>query len=186
MNTYSAFVNQIYELITAGYDSGNPIHYFCNGPAANRGKCSYDYAMLEGKAAHTFGYFALNNLKLLGITENDLDFFMPPSQPEKLKINISCYPKNLRRWMQGTLSRKNKCRAEFCLLIWCHACGWDFMKTAATPGSTGLMTSAEQERIRKGLLQICKAFIEQEESCDDMSLELLVKASNAAYRRSLK
>ena len=177
MNTYSEFVNLIYDLITEGYDSENPIHYFCNGPAAKRGSCSYDYAMLEGKAALTFGYFAVNNLKLLGITEYDLDLFLPSPQPEKLKINISCYPKNLRRWMQGTLSRKNKCRAEFCLLVWCHACGWDFMNAEVSP---------EQERIRKGLLQICKTFIGEESSADDMSLEVLVKASNAAYRRSLK
>jgi hypothetical protein len=46
--------------------------------------------------------------------------------------------------------------------------------------------SPEQERIRKGLLKICKTFIGDEALPDDMSLEVLVKASNAAYRRSLK
>lgn len=86
--------------------------------------CPPDYAALRGDKALFFLQLLHRNKTLLGIDPADysLQHSLLPDAP--VRYVHSCYPKNLRRWMTGTVSRKKKCRVEFAVLLTCWTVGW--------------------------------------------------------------
>ena len=91
----------------------------------------------------------------------------------EVKIEHSCYPKNVRRWLSGTISRKKKCRIEFCVLVWCHAIGWN------------LYSNKQNEKLnqcQQKLKTICMDYLVKEDMLDkELSFEMLWNASKCAY-----
>ena len=87
---------------------------------------NYEYAVLRNEYAELFAMVIQNHLELLEISEDIYQVVHSKLYLYGVKIVHSCYEKNLRRWMSGTISRK-KCKIEFCVFTWCNAIGWNLV-----------------------------------------------------------
>lgn len=122
---YTAFITDVFNCISQYFfDSRNPLIAF-----AERDKTIYtgsqDCAVLRNTDALLFYSVFCDNNDLFSIDIDERLLKKSSIYPDELKIMHSCYPKNIRRWLNGTISRKKICRIDFCILVWCHACGWN-------------------------------------------------------------
>ena len=95
------------------------------GEPESRGGATGDYAVLrDGHAAfflETLNRYAAYAPVEMAAHGRQLRYAQPDGAP---RYTHSCYARNLRRWMGGTLSRKHVCQTEFGVLCACRALGW--------------------------------------------------------------
>lgn len=173
---YTKFVNETYQCVIRALDpKEKAARIFCEDPDQSLSSGSEEYAILRNDYARFFFDTISNNEDLLGITKEEFELKVSPIYPDEIKLVHSCYPKNLRRWLKGTVSRKKRCRIEFCVLVWCHAVDWK--KEPASDRKCDIC--------RKQITEICRNYIEIDRS-DLFSFEMLWKASSAAYEQSYR
>ena len=147
---------------------------FAEGPEARKKGYSgtQEYAILRNGYARTFFQAAAAWQAGPAPCAASYELQRSPLYPDEVKIVHSCYPKNLNRWMGGTISRKQKCRADFCLLVWC----W------YTSRLEELEPRTDREALGRALLDICR-----ENSAEETSfcMDALRRASTRAYRKAL-
>lgn len=174
--SYACFVSQLYECIKENSLSEQfSLSVFAEGPDALKQEHSgtQEYAILRNEYARTFAD-VMNNECFQQFT-NRRKYVVKKSllKAGEVTISHSCYPKNLRRWMSGTaLSRKKKCRAELCALVWC----WFFWIEEINP-------RVDKQALEKAFLDICHEYTEEG---DLFQPEVLCKASDCAYRQTLR
>lgn len=132
-----------------------------------------EYAVLRNEYARFFFDAVCNHAEILGIQREDFILKSSLIYPDEVKLVHSCYPKNIRRWLNGTISRKKKCRVEFCILVWCHATGWN----------SNVITDTKLKKCQDRMKDICSRYIEVDEGIP-FSVELLWKAASSAYEQS--
>ena len=133
-------------------------------------------AVLRNDNAKVFVSVIQNHSKLLGISDMEYQLQQSKIYPVEVKIRHSCYPKNVKRWLSGTVSRKKRCRLEFCVLVWCHAAGWSQM-----PDEKNMVL----KKCREDLQEICMDYLPQKEKIyQEFTFEMLWKASSSAYYHS--
>ena len=188
MKAYTEFIKRTYNEIESLYKVQESQMYgiFAEGLKYRLPNNHQECAILRNEEARVFVAVVQKHLELLEISDTEYqlkhslieDCFEQLSKEVKndVKITHSCYPKNLRRWKNGTISRKKKCRIEFCVLVWCHATGWS------------LYPNKENEKLntcRQNLKKICMDYLPQEDiSKKELSFDILWKASMSAYCRS--
>ena len=119
---YAAFVTRSLEYIFPLMEAPT-LSCFAEG-GRRQPACLGDYAVLRDEQALYFLKLLHRNSGLLGIDPADYPLQRSLLRGDCVKYPHSCYPKNLRRWMQGTVSRKKKCRVEFAVLLTCWVVGW--------------------------------------------------------------
>ena len=120
---YTRFVNELLECVfklISKYD--NKLSAFAEHGADSN--CMQEVAFLRDDDAVLFVDIIHDNSDILGVDKDDYELILPKSKFSRIKYSHSCYPKNVRRWMKGTLSRKKRCRAEFITLVVCWAIDW--------------------------------------------------------------
>lgn len=174
MKAYTKFINQIFGCVSGLFpDQMRKLDIFAE---SSERICSgiQEYAVLRNENADLFCSLITQNTELFGMAQHSYQPVHSPLYPSERKISHSCYPKNIKRWMNGVISRKKSCRVEFCVLAWCHIQNWN------------RLVEKEQEqtflRIRRELLKICNEFLDTQ--YEQLSLECLWKASCAAYKMS--
>ena len=121
ISPYADFVQRTYTFIASAYPGFS--YYICSDGERSEKVCQ-DSAILRNEKAQIFTDLIRENAALFNIDPND---YIPRKAvycPGKQRYEHICYPKNLVRWMKGTLSRKRRCRVEFWTLLYCHAIGW--------------------------------------------------------------
>ncbi len=181
MKTYTEFVQRIYQVIVDLYqvEQGMGLRIFAEGSGENLYSGNQEYAILRNKKAEIFITVIQNHLELLGISEEMFHVKHSMLYPSEVKITHSCYPKNMRRWLSGTVSRKKKCRIEFCVLVYCHAIGWDLSLKEE---------NSELVKCRQELWKICMDYLSDvdkqyfmELNKKEVSFEMLWRAGSFAY-----
>ena len=160
--SYACFVKDVYECIKRYSDNDAfSLSVFAEGPEASKlgHSGTQEYAVLRNDYARMF-------FDTVSALEKQ---YMPESRAHKLeesrlmpgeiKIAHSCYPRNLRRWMNDTISRKKRCRVELCVLVWCWYASW-------------------LEEVARSLMDICSKYTEGHSFC----LGVLWNACTNAYR----
>lgn len=176
---YTEFIEKTYSIISAMYGmlklDGKKC--FSEGPDVKSGQRVQEYAVLRDDCARFFVDVINQNRKLLGISEEEFQLKKSLLDPTAVKITHSCYNKNLSRWRSGTISRKKRCRIEYCALVYCHAVCWGKRKTA--------YEMSIYEKAQEELLEICKDYAPLARSDNSFSFEVLWEASAETYRRSV-
>lgn len=174
MKPYTEFVMKVFDCVSESFvTQENKLRIFAEGVNSNYSG-SQEYAILRNDAARLFHSVLSKNAEVFNADLSDFRLKESSIYPEEVKIVHSCYPKNLRRWLNGTISRKKSCRIEFCVLAWCHVVRWD--------------ASFEEERVERydptqqKLLCICNEYLGSQDK--QLSVDLLWKASCNTYRRS--
>ena len=177
MTFYSDYVKNIYSCIKAASNHQNFTYSaFAEGPDALKPgySVSQEYVILRNDYARLFAD-VMNNYPFFDVSKR-ITYTLKESllRPNEVSILHSCYPKNLRRWMSGeTLSRKLKCRAEFCALAWCWYSHW----------LEEINHDIDQSALNHSLLNVCHKFTEQD---DQFGLDVLWNASICAYEQSFR
>lgn len=180
MKSYIEFVRRAYAALSELYeiDSGNMYGIFAEGPVKQTYSQNQEYAILRNEYAELFIVIIQNHLELLEISDAEYQVENSNLYPNEVKIVHSCYPKNLRRWLSGTISRKKKCRIEFCVLVWCHAIGWNLLLDDQ---------NEKQYKCRQDLERICADYLPKGDVKEkEISFEMLWKASTEAYFSSFR
>lgn len=106
----------------------------------------------------------------------------------KTGVGISCYERNLRRWLGGQLPRWTRTRLELCIISTCWAYGWE-----PNPANKNGSTLEAESACRSALLGLAKDILGEHVSdaeSDDVGplrlLAILWMASSTAYRSSLQ
>lgn len=173
---YTEFINEIYKCIIHTFDSkDNAVRIFCEGPDQSLYSGSQEYAVLRNEYARFFFDTICNNDDLPGIRKEEFVLKSSPIYPGEIKLVHSCYPKNVRRWLKGTISRKRKCRIEFCVLVWCHAMGW----------KNESVSDEKLDSCRNQITEICRNYIEIDEA-NQFSFEMIWRAASSAYEQSYR
>lgn len=173
--TYTEFVTRLLNCIfTILPKDKSPIESF----AETEDRCrlsSREFSVLKNKNAEMFHKVIQTYEEVLGVAEEEYRPFSTSLCPEQPRLSHSCYPKNLQRWLKGTVSRKKQCRVEFCVLVYCHAMNWSMEASEGT---------GKYAECRSELIEICNEFL-GETAEKEFSFELLWRASCAAYKNSI-
>ncbi|MBR1900085.1 MAG: hypothetical protein IJ820_03370 [Lachnospiraceae bacterium] len=169
--SYACFVKDVYECIKRYSDNDAfSLSVFAEGPEALKPEHSgtQEYAVFRNDYARMF-------FDIVSALEKQ---YMPESRAHKLeesrlmpgevRITHSCYPRNLRRWMNDTISRKQRCRAELCALIWCWYASW----------LEEVNPEISKDEVARSLMEICSKYTEGHSFC----LGVLWNACTSAYR----
>ena len=174
MKAYTEFVNQVFTCISSLFPSQEKKwNIFAEG-SEDIFSSTPEYAILRNENADMFCSLIRQNAELFGIQSSEYEPVSSPLYPSERKIIHSCYSKNVRRWMQGTISRKKTCRVEFCVLAWCHVQNWN-RPIGKEPEEKFLAAKRE-------LLQICNKFLNTQHT--QLSIKLLWQASSVTYKDS--
>ncbi len=122
---YSLFVNRVIACIremTGNDEKG--MSWFCEGISCMEKTTVQEYALLRGSDARYFINIIYSCKEIFDIEEDD--YRLEPSRISGVKYQHTCYPKNIRRWLNGTVSRKKRCRVELVALVICWATDWGF------------------------------------------------------------
>ena len=175
MSFYSDYVKKMYTCIKeASNNHSFTYSIFAEGPDALKKEHtgSQEYVILRNDYARLF--VDVMNSHHFYDASGGITYTLKKSllQPNEVSISHSCYPRNLRRWVEGgTISRKKKCRAEFCALAWCWYSQW----------LEEINHHLDKTGLRQSLLENCRDFTEQAEP---FGLHVLWKASVCAYEKS--
>lgn len=175
---YANFVTEIIKCIEPLMNPDEDKLVAFSGGCSNKMRNLQDYACIRGSDA----VFFLNCAQLLkadpGVNEMCFQPEYTIANPKTPKYTHSCYAKNLRRWMSGTISRKRKCRAEFVLLAacWCFGFGQDELKV-----------KPEIDVCRRQIRKVCQMITGNDyKNVDQNNIAMFVKilweASDKAYR----
>lgn len=174
MKAYTNFINEVFTCVSDLFsDETKKLDIFAEGSEQIH-STTQEYAVLKNENADLFCSLITENMELFEIEQSGYQPVCSSIYPSERKISHSCYPKNLRRWMKGTVSRKKACRVEFSVLVWCHIQNWN--KPIERNQKKNFITTQEK------LLKICNEF--SDTKYDVLSLESLWKASCAAYKKS--
>ena len=122
---YTSFISELFHCIEPLLPAQrNPLVAFCSAMPIESGWCIQDSALLMNDCAEFYLRVIRKNKDVFQIKAEN--YMSTPSLIRKgeTRYNHSCYPKNVRRWLQGTLSRKKECRVQFCTFLYCWATGW--------------------------------------------------------------
>lgn len=175
---YTEFVKRTYGAICELYGlEGSPmLRVFAEGPDNPEYSQSQEYVVLKNKYAVTFFSVIMQNSHFTGIPSTEYKLQKSLLCPDEVKISHSCYPKNMRKWLSGQLSRKKKCRLEFCVLVWCHAVGWSILPDYDEP---------KLFKCRQKLREICLDYLSEDDiNNKDCTFEMLWKASSYTNQQS--
>lgn len=173
---YTEFVTKIFNCISERFDaSQNALVLFAEGSEGINRSGSQEYAVLRNDRAQLFYSILCSNMELFGIKHPEHELKISKIYPDEMKIAHSCYPKNVRRWLNGTISRKKNCRIEFCILAWCHAAKW-----SASFASEKIDT---YDNYQKKLLEICNGYLDTQER--ELTVSLLWRTNCEAYTRTI-
>lgn len=175
---YTEFVKRTYGAICELYGlEGSPmLRVFAEGPDNPEYSQSQEYVVLKNKYAVTFFSVIMQNSHFTGIPSTEYKLQKSLLCPDEVKISHSCYPKNMRKWLSGQLSRKKKCRLEFCVLVWCHAVGWSILPDYDEP---------KLFKCRQKLREICLDYLAEDDiNNKDCTFEMLWKASSYTNQQS--
>lgn len=124
---YTQFINEIFDAIKPVLPAKmHPYTAFSEGPGRTELLSSQDNAVLRRDPAVFFLKSIRKNSALFNIDRNKYKAkrSITVELERTVSYNHSCYPKNIRRWMNGTIPRRKKSRVEFCALVYCWAVGW--------------------------------------------------------------
>lgn len=172
---YADFVNDMYECIKEySCCQAFSMAVFAEGPSALEPAhtVSQEYAVLRNEYAKDFYDVIVNNPQLFAPNSNFCELEKSRIIPDEVKVTHSCYPKNIRRWMKGILSRKQKCRAELCALIWCWYEYW----------MEDICSQIDKEAFGKSLLSICHKYTAYG---DEFSMDVLWNSCTFVYWKTL-
>lgn len=180
MKSYTQFVQKTYATITELYKMDIICMYriFTEGVNEKFHSQNQEYAILRNEYAKVFVSVIQNHLELFEISDTDyqLRYLNSEKYGHESRITHSCYPKNIRRWLRGTVSRKKKCRIEFCVLVWCHAIGWSLSENKY---------NTDLSRCQQKLKEICMEYLPKDDILSkEISFEMLWNASKVAYKDS--
>lgn len=173
---YADFVKDMYECIKKYSDcQAYSIAVFAEGPSAldvlHTG--SQEYSVLRNGYAKDFYDVIANNPQLYAPNSNFCKLEESRILAGEVKVTHSCYPKNIQRWMKGVLSRKQKCRAELCALIWCWYKYW----------IEEICPQVDKEEFGKALLSICHKY---SALGDAFNMSILWNSCTVAYWKTLE
>lgn len=181
---YTAFIQDVFSNVYRLVNGGTMTEY-AEGGLHNAGG-TYEYAVLRGERAEVFLSIINNNIKSLDVGEL---MFKPEytkisvilysnMQINQVKYSHCCYPKNLQRWLNGTLSRKKRCRIEFVALAVCWAAGW----------SLDMKNETDYMECRTALVKICEKYMgatfAQLHSINEL-FDMLWRTCEHVYQKSL-
>lgn len=146
----------------------NPETAFAEGNLPRLYSGSRDMAVLRNENAELFAEILRSHCGLFGIPEESVVLQRSVIYRDEVKYRHSCYPKNLHRWLTGTISRKRLCRAEFVVLTYCWAIQWQRTGEAASPAAGEL-------------LDICRKYDSRLTGGDGLP-EALWRACESAYK----
>lgn len=172
---YADFVKSFYDCIKEYSNCPEfSLAIFAEGPTALKDGYSgnREYAILRNKYARDFFDVMEKNTDLHAPYRNSRVLEKSRIYPDQVKITHSCYPKNVSRWMKGTVSRKQRCRADYCALVWCW---YSFWLEEINP-------DLDKDALRNELLNICHKYSEYG---DYFSMEVLWHANFFAYWKAL-
>ncbi len=178
MKLYTDFVNRVYGVISElyGLEGSKMLMVFAEGFNNPISLQSQEYATLRNKYAEVFLEVITQHADLLGISNTEYKLQQSAFYSDEVKIPHSCYPKNVKSWLSGRISRKKKCRIEFCGLIWCHAMGWNIMSDTK---------EAKIYECKQKLREICSDYLPKEDvENNECTFEMLWKASLYTYKKS--
>lgn len=166
---YTSFVSEVFQCVMKILpDKHSPLVAFANDIPLKRSWCIQDTAYLTEGCASFFIDIIHKNKELFGIDVEKYQLIDAKLRPGEKNYKHSCYPKNVRRWLQGTLSRKKEARVQFCTFLYCWAIGW---------GDLG----ENHFECQKELKKICRSYLP--DLSEDMELlPMLWNALEASYR----
>ena len=172
---YTSFVIEVFNCIAEDVGKyGNSLNVFAEGRKKENYSGSQEYAVLRNAEARLFHSVLCDHADVFGLDMAGRPIKVSKIYEDETKITHSCYPKNVRRWLNGTISRKKICRIDFCVLAWCHAAGWN--------PSFDLERIESYNSCQKKLVEICNGYLGTQERI--LSIDLLWKASMEAYLQS--
>ena len=136
-----------------------------------------DSALLKGERALFLQQLAIDLEPVTGVGAALYEAGMSPATQLPMLAHAA-YPKNLRRWLNGTLPRKRKARSDFVLVAACWLCCWGGEELA---DSNELLAAREEVLRSAGLDYI----VSEGEAAPLQLAEALWALSTAAYERSL-
>jgi len=168
---YTEFVRAVMGCIwTLMPEEKNKPACFAEAGEKNGGSCQ-EYAVLRFGRTEFFTALIRENAEALGV---DAAAFWPEYRSTAIKADgtalrsgrysHSVYPKNLRRWLRGTVSRKRKCRVEWTALVAAWAAGWE----------DPMKRDADYAACREALAALCGNCLEKEVAVPESPGELLV------------
>lgn len=171
----SDFIKEIYECIrTYSCCASFSPSVFAEGPDALRAGYTgtQEYALLRN--AYATDFYEISKIFSKTHPAGKTVYILEKSRllHGDARISHSCYPKNLRRWMNGTIPRKQKCRMDFCILTWCWCHAW----------LAEIEPNADMEAVKCSLKEICDRYTK---SIDDININVLWNACDSAYRDTL-
>ena len=177
MKAYTQFVIKMFECLSELYqaDEKRMKIIFSEGKDFLTYSHHQEYSVLQNEYARLFVSVIQSHAELFHINNQQYQLEQSGIFSDEVKIIHSCYPKNLRRWLSGTVGRR-KCRTEFCVLVWCHAIGWN--------GASDCPKN-RLEKCRERMRMICMEYLPDWRESADFSIEMLWAAANAAYQASL-
>ena len=121
---YSEFVTQIYNAVidVMPLNSRGLLAFASGGDLENE---TNETAYLRNEKAIYFYSVLVSNSELFQIDQSNIFLQQSLLFQDEIAIHHSCYAKNLRRWMNGQIPRKRRCRSEFAALAysWANAFG---------------------------------------------------------------
>lgn len=180
MGKYNELVKQMVESVFESIcDMPRSLSVVAQGGEEYENCTMQDYADLRGPCAELFGAVIHDHVDVFKVDVAQFPVFeirILNSNEKKKKYTHSCYPRNLRRWMNDTTPRKKKCRAELVTLICCWASGWKYE----------LSREENHVECRKKLRMMCSEILKEE--LEDRDFEnmkeltaLLWKTSEVVY-----
>lgn len=173
---YTEYINEVFAAIKCLLPVGkNPEVAFGEGNVSSTfsGR-DRDYAIIRNENAVMFVNLIQEYSNLFLIDQETIALQSSRIDKNEVKYRHSCYPRNIHRWLSGTISRKKLCRIEFVGIAYCWAIGWRETVRPAT-----------DEAVSKRLKAISRRY------CNDISesdhlLVCLWRACEHAYRHSVK
>ena len=131
---YREFVSRVVSCVEPLVADGrNVLRMFCGAEVIDLGALPFgvspvvlpstDFARVYGKRAELFSDVGMGIVDIVGVSESAYACQHSKSTGEAY-MDVSCYARNVRRWMGGQLPRKIKARADFCIAATCWAFGW--------------------------------------------------------------
>lgn len=167
---YSEFVTEIYTAITEVMPSESKSLLTFAAGEVSRNETN-EIAFLRNEKASYFYELLLSNSELFRIDPSGIILQRSLIFKDEIAIRHSCYAKNIRRWMNGQLPRKRRCRAEFAVLAYC----W------ATAFGAEQRNSANHIKCRENIRRLCHRVLGETKADDYPLLDLIWLASCTSY-----
>ena len=130
-----------------------------------------DTAYLRNEKALYFYNVLVSNAELFQIDRSAVFLQQSLLFPDEIAIQHSCYAKNIRRWMNGQVPRKRRCRSEFAALAYSWACAF----------GAGRRSDDKYVLCRDRIRTICQSSADPISLEDCSLLDLIWHASCNAY-----